>query len=122
LFIEVFTNGFLLFRAVFFSGRKNIQEFETRKTARSEGRRYCDPVLLTYQSERLPEQVRARVGGATSSQMATYEFFNKIVPGFHPIVERELPPLVKQLPVSFSAINVGVKLSSPVYNEYFSNC
>lgn len=36
-------------------------EFELRKHARNEGRRYCDPVVLTYQAERMPEQIRLKV-------------------------------------------------------------
>lgn len=36
------------------------QEFELRKHARQEGRRYCDPVVLTYQAERMPEQIRLK--------------------------------------------------------------
>lgn len=36
-------------------------EFELRKHARQEGRRYCDPVVLTYQAERMPEQIRLKV-------------------------------------------------------------
>lgn len=45
------------------------QEFELRKHARQEGRRYCDPVVLTYQAERMPEQIRlkVRIGGCVSS-------------------------------------------------------
>jgi len=39
-----------------------LQEFELRKHARQEGRRYCDPVVLTYQAERMPEQIRLKVG------------------------------------------------------------
>ncbi len=37
------------------------QEMEYRKLARNEGRRYCDPVVLTYQAERMPEQIRLKV-------------------------------------------------------------
>ena len=36
-------------------------EIEFRKLARQEGRRYCDPVVLTYQAERMPEQIRLKV-------------------------------------------------------------
>ena len=35
-----------------------LQEFELRKLARSEGRRYCNTSALTYQAERMPEQIR----------------------------------------------------------------
>ena len=38
-----------------------LQEYELRKVARSEGRRYCDPTVLTYQAERMPEQLRLKV-------------------------------------------------------------
>ena len=38
-----------------------FQEFDLRRIARSEGRRYCDPVVLTYQAERMPEQIRLKV-------------------------------------------------------------
>lgn len=38
-----------------------LQEFELRKHARQEGRRYCDPMVLTYQAERMPEQIRLKV-------------------------------------------------------------
>lgn len=38
-----------------------LKEFELRKHARQEGRRYCDPVVLTYQAERMPEQIRLKV-------------------------------------------------------------
>lgn len=38
-----------------------LQEFELRKLARSEGRRYCNAIVLTYQAERMPEQIRLNV-------------------------------------------------------------
>lgn len=44
------------------------QEFELRKHARQEGRRYCDPVVLTYQAERMPEQIRLKVSAIQSTQ------------------------------------------------------
>lgn len=37
------------------------KEYELRKMARSESRRYCDPYALTYQAERMPEQIRMKV-------------------------------------------------------------
>ena len=39
------------------------QEFEARKQARSEGRRYLNPAMMQYQAERLPEQLRSKVSG-----------------------------------------------------------
>uniref|UniRef100_A0A8C2TJF1 CCR4-NOT transcription complex subunit 1 n=1 Tax=Coturnix japonica TaxID=93934 RepID=A0A8C2TJF1_COTJA len=59
-------------------------EFELRKHARQEGRRYCDPVVLTYQAERMPEQIRLKVGGVDLKQLAVYEEFARNVPGFLP--------------------------------------
>ena len=63
------------------------QEYELRKHARSEGRRYCDPVVLTYQAERMPEQIRLKVGGVTHQQIAVYEEFARNIPGFLPAAQ-----------------------------------
>ncbi len=38
---------------------------EFRKHARNDGRRYCDPHVLTYQAERMPEQIRLKVRQAS---------------------------------------------------------
>ncbi|GIY40367.1 CCR4-NOT transcription complex subunit 1 [Caerostris extrusa] len=67
-------------------------EYDVRKHARSEGRRYCDPMALTYQAERMPEQIRLKVGGVTPQQMAVYEEFARMIPGFLPNADREQPP------------------------------
>ncbi|GIY17902.1 CCR4-NOT transcription complex subunit 1, partial [Caerostris darwini] len=67
-------------------------EYDVRKHARSEGRRYCDPMALTYQAERMPEQIRLKVGGVTPQQMAVYEEFARMIPGFLPNGDREQPP------------------------------
>ncbi|CAL1280479.1 unnamed protein product [Larinioides sclopetarius] len=69
--------------------KRLASEYEARKHARSEGRRYCDPVALTYQAERMPEQIRLKVGGVTPQQMAVYEEFVRMIPGFLPSGERE---------------------------------
>jgi hypothetical protein len=50
--------------------RLNV-ELELRKLARKEGRRYCDPVALTYQSERMPEPLRSKVGQVPTVQVPT---------------------------------------------------
>lgn len=49
-------------------GFSTSQEFELRKHARQEGRRYCDPMVLTYQAERMPEQIRLKVRSSQMSQ------------------------------------------------------
>jgi CCR4-NOT transcription complex subunit 1 len=64
--------------------KRLANEFELRKHARNEGRRYCDPVVLTYQAERMPEQIRLKVGGVTPQQIAVYEEFARNIPGFLP--------------------------------------
>merc|ERR1719420_2347911 len=48
-------------------------EIDMRKMARKEGRRYCDPVALTYQAERMPEPIRLKVGPVPNTQAAVYE-------------------------------------------------
>lgn len=66
-----------------------VKEFERRKHARNEGRRYCDSAVLTYQAERMPEQIRLKVGAVTPPQMAVYEEFARNIPGFLPLTERD---------------------------------
>merc|ERR1719266_2820145 len=82
-------------------------EIDMRKMARKEGRRYCDPIALTYQSERMPEPIRLKVGPVPSSQAAVYEEFAKNIPGFKPLSDREaasltLKPGSSEQPVSSS--------------------
>lgn len=69
---------------------KRLQsEYDMRRIARLEGRRYCDPIALTYQAERMPDKIRLKVGGVTSSQMAVYEEFGRNIPGFQPLLLHE---------------------------------
>lgn len=42
-----------------------MQEFDLRKLARNEGRRYCNTTALTYQAERMPEPVRLIVSSTS---------------------------------------------------------
>ena len=37
--------------------------------ARKEGRIYCDAVTLTYQTERMPEPIRLKMGGVAPHQV-----------------------------------------------------
>ncbi len=41
--------------------KRLAEEFDLRKQARNEGRRYCNSGALTYQAERMPEQIRLNV-------------------------------------------------------------
>lgn len=83
-----------------------------RKAARTEGRRYCDAVVLTYQAERMPEPIRLKVGGVTQPQMAVYEEFARNIPGFLPITDQDTMFLTKPVPissVSFSFIFIFIE-------------
>ena len=62
--------------------RKLKNEYDVRRQARAEGRRYCDPTVLTYQAERMPEAIRLKVGPVTPQQMNVYEELGKNIPGF----------------------------------------
>ncbi|XP_066142150.1 CCR4-NOT transcription complex subunit 1 isoform X1 [Euwallacea fornicatus] len=64
--------------------KRLTNEYELRRLARKDGRCYCDTLALTYQSERMPEPIRLKVGGLTPSQMAVYEEFGRNIPGFLP--------------------------------------
>ncbi|CAB0005984.1 unnamed protein product [Nesidiocoris tenuis] len=65
------------------------KEYERRKIARNDGRRYCDSAVLTYQAERMPEQLRLKVGGVTAQQAAVYEDLARNIPGFQPLTDRD---------------------------------
>ncbi|KAK6167378.1 hypothetical protein SNE40_021420 [Patella caerulea] len=87
-------------RAIPEMDKRLSSEFDLRKHARTEGRRYCDPVVLTYQAERMPEQIRLRVGGVTPQQIAVYEEFARNIPGFLPMTtDTNFPPgVTKPIP------------------------
>lgn len=79
--------------------KRLMNEFELRKIARQEGRRYCDP-LVKYQSERIPEQIRLKLTGVTPHQMAVYEEFARNIPGFQPMTDRDSRALFMPKPIS----------------------
>ncbi|XP_012340948.1 CCR4-NOT transcription complex subunit 1 isoform X3 [Apis florea] len=83
--------------------KRLLNEIELRKIARQEGRRYCDP-LAKYQAERMPEQIRLKVGGVTPQQMAVYEEFARNIPGFLPLSERDTQALLMPKPVTEPAV------------------
>jgi len=76
--------------------RLNV-EFELRKLARKEGRRYCDPVAVTYQSERMPEPIRSKVGQVPAVQAVVYEEFARNIPGFKHLTENEAATIVPKM-------------------------
>ena len=79
--------------------KRLLNEVELRKLARQEGRRYCD-AIVKYQAERMPEQIRLKVGGVTPQQMAVYEEFARNIPGFLPLSERDTQTLFIPKPIS----------------------
>lgn len=83
--------------------KRLLNEIELRKIARQEGRRYCDP-LAKYQAERMPEQIRLKIGGVTPQQMAVYEEFARNIPGFLPLSERDTQTLFIPKPISVRII------------------
>ncbi|XP_056008647.1 CCR4-NOT transcription complex subunit 1-like isoform X3 [Ostrea edulis] len=88
-------------RAIPEMDKRLATEYELRKHARNEGRRYCDPGVLTYQAERMPEQIRLKVGGVTPAQISVYEEFAHNIPGFLPTNEtpQPHPGVTKPVPV-----------------------
>ncbi|XP_064610278.1 CCR4-NOT transcription complex subunit 1-like isoform X2 [Liolophura sinensis] len=88
-------------RAIPEMDKRLATEIDLRKHARNEGRRYCDPVVLTYQAERMPEQIRLKVGGVTPQQIAVYEEFARNIPGFLPTVTHTSLPsgIARPMPV-----------------------
>lgn len=97
--------------------KKLSAEYEIRKSARSEGRRYCDPVALTYQAERMPEQIRLKVGCVTTQQMAVYEEFARNIPGFQPISERDQHSLFMPKPMVRQPFGSGVDDMGHLYDK-----
>merc|ERR1719210_135625 len=82
-------------------------EYEQRIIARKEGRRYCDPVALTYQAEQMPEPIKLKVGGVTSQQSAVYNEFARNVPGFKPLTERELHSILPKAAPQMGGSDAG---------------
>merc|ERR1712012_609836 len=79
-------------------------EIDMREMARKEGRRYCDPVALTYQAERMPDPIRLKVGQAPPAQAAVFDEFARNIPGFKPLTERE----AQQMTINKPAVGGGV--------------
>ena len=76
-----------------------LQDYEARKIARAENRRFFDTRMMTYHSERIPEPIRMKIGMLTAQQTAVYEEFARNIPGFLPNVEEENLILNKPIPI-----------------------
>uniref|UniRef100_A0A182JXB0 CHK kinase-like domain-containing protein n=1 Tax=Anopheles christyi TaxID=43041 RepID=A0A182JXB0_9DIPT len=87
------------------------EDFQLRKLARQEGRRYWDASVLSYQAERMPERIRLNVGGVSPSQLAVYEEFSRNIPGFLPITERDAaqfaPKMAEMIPFVATPDEIG---------------
>ena len=103
-------------KAVLEMDKRLKQDYEARKMARTEGRRYCDSHVLTYQAERMPEQIRLKVGRVTPKQMAVYEEFLRNIPGFIPIPANQ-STFFLQKPV---AITTGIQ-QPQAYRDELTN-
>ena len=75
-------------------------EYEQRIMAKKEGRRYCDPVALSFH-DRMPDPIKLKVGGASNQQSAVYDEFARNVPGFKPLTDRELLSILPKSGPSF---------------------
>lgn len=107
-----------------------ITEYEVRKMARQEGRTFCDHTVLAYQAERIPMQIRLKVGSVSSNQLSVYEEFGRNVPGFQRLNDRELfsKNVEPQMPLSNSGSGVasvaasvssnGIQLSGSQFNAF----
>ncbi|XP_044732731.1 CCR4-NOT transcription complex subunit 1 isoform X2 [Chrysoperla carnea] len=85
--------------------KRLMNDFEIRQRSRAEGRRYCDPIALAYQAERMPEPIRLKVGGISPQQMTVYEEFARNIPGFLPISERDTSLFTPKVTSSVAAIS-----------------
>ncbi|KNC33754.1 hypothetical protein FF38_05850 [Lucilia cuprina] len=91
--------------------RRLAADFETRKMAREENSRYFDAQTLAYQTERLPEQVRLKMGGVPPNQFAVYAEFARNIPGFQPMSDRDIAlflPKPQEMPPTFAQDEMGL--------------
>lgn len=65
-------------------------EIELRRQARMENRQFVDQQTAKFQTERMPESIRLKIGGVTQQQVSVYEEFGKNVPGFKPSTSEDL--------------------------------
>lgn len=116
--------------------KRLLNDFEVRKLARQEGRyvkfeyfrqlsfarfllvanvsfswfliyrRHCDASVLSYQTARMPEQIRLKVGGISSAQFSVYDEFARNIPGFQPMSERDVALLLQKATVSVSVFSI----------------
>ncbi|XP_037941750.1 CCR4-NOT transcription complex subunit 1 isoform X3 [Teleopsis dalmanni] len=91
--------------------RRLAPDFETRKIAREEGSRFFDPQTLAYQTERMPEHIRLKVGGVPPAQFAVYTEFARNIPGFQLLSDRDVAlylPKPQDMPPAFATDELGL--------------
>lgn len=68
---------------------------------------------MTYQTSRMPEQIRLKVGGPTSGQFSVYDEFGRNIPGFQPLSERDSSLVIPKVTLLVSILgNVIIYLKS----------
>ena len=62
--------------------------------------------MLAYQNERMPEQIRLKVGSVGGSRFAVYDEFARNVPGFQPMSDREAALYIPKVNLPVDALPV----------------
>lgn len=62
--------------------------------------------MLAYQAERMPEQIRLKVGGIPANRFSVYDEFARNIPGFQAMSERDAALFLPKtnIPVRFFEI------------------
>lgn len=102
-------------------------EFEIRKISRQENGSYCDSRALTYQAERMPIQIRLKVGAIPVQNLAVYEEFGRNIPGFQRITDREsfpkmepAQPTTSSTPAALVNVLGNNPINIPLPNQQFA--
>lgn len=69
-------------------------------------RRHCEATVLSYQTARMPEQIRLKVGGVSSAQFSVYDEFARNIPGFQPMSERDAALLLQKVTTVAVSLNI----------------
>lgn len=101
-------------------------EYEVRKQAKLEGRRYCDPVMLSYQLDRIPDSIRVKPATGGNMQLGVYEDFSRNIPGFLPITDGEASfvnnnKFNRQEPTMSQVMPTNTPLPPPAANDDLLN-
>lgn len=99
---------FAVERAVPELERRLAAEFEMRRRAKSDGRRYQDPTVSQI-VDRLPSPLKIQAGELAPQHTQVYEEFAKNIPGFRPATEQDL---VETLVPGLSKLGVSAAMQS----------